>query len=119
MPRLPKSPKRGLALLTLGLGVRLAVFLEELGACCCCGLRSGIIPRPAGAGVASRCDGCTGFGDGLREGKRLPWEGRRTGFVCNGEAVVLRRTPLCRRSGEKLIPDKLLCMIANESPSCD
>jgi hypothetical protein len=51
----------------LGLGV---LPLAEEGICG--GLRSGIIPRPDGAGVASLGDGSTGLGDGFLEGIRLP-----------------------------------------------
>ena len=54
----------------LGLGVREAVPLDEGGICC--GLRLGIIPKPDGAGVASRGDGCTGLGDGFRDDTIIP-----------------------------------------------
>lgn len=52
---LPNNPNLGLGFATLGLGVRETVPLAAGGICC--GLRSGIIPSPVGAGVASRGDG--------------------------------------------------------------
>ena len=67
--RLPKSPNRGLAFAILGLGVLETVPLDEGGTCC--GLKTGIIPRPDGAGVASRADGIIRLGDGFREVSRL------------------------------------------------
>lgn len=67
--RLPKRPNRGFDVCMLGLGVRVLVPLVEG---CSRGLKSGTIPRPVGAGVASRGDVNTGLGDGFLDGKREP-----------------------------------------------
>jgi hypothetical protein len=61
----PKSPKRGLLLATLGLGVRAPVDDTNLIG----GRKSGMRPRPEGAGVPSLGDVMTGLGE--------PAEGRR------------------------------------------
>ena len=72
--RLPKRPNRGLLVAGDGLGV---VPLDDGGITL--GLRSGIMPRPAGAGVALRegDGGMTGLGDGFLEGSRVLCCGRK------------------------------------------
>jgi hypothetical protein len=61
----PKSPKRGLVFVTLGLGVRAPVAdADFIG-----GLKSGIMPKPDGAGVPSLGEAIIGLGE--------PCEGRR------------------------------------------
>ncbi len=61
----PKSPNRGLLFATLGLGVRVPVEDADLVE----GRKSGMMPRPDGAGVPSLGDMITGLGE--------PFEGRR------------------------------------------
>ena len=108
--RLPKSPKRGLLFATLGLGVRVPV--EDAGFCG--GFKSGIMPRPEGAGVASRGDAITGLGD--CEGRRKPGDGS---WFCNGELAASLGNALLLLSCGKLNPAKLLWMTGVMSPNWD
>jgi hypothetical protein len=83
--RFPNNPNLVFDVDTLGLGVRVAVPLA-----CSRGFRSGIIPSPEGAGVASLGDGITRLGDGFREGSREPSGGRMICSDCRGEIATCR-----------------------------
>lgn len=98
--RLPNRPKRCFCVETFGLGARRPELLP--GAC---GRKSGIIPRPDGAGVASLGEGWIGPGEGFLDGSRDP--GADLGGSCDnmGDAFAM---PLCLLSVGNERPVRLL-----------